>query len=377
MGALIGVVWLTQALQQLDLMTNKGQTIWIFIQITWLILPKFIAFIAPIAALLAIIFTLNSLNRDSELVIMVNSGASPAFILKPLIILATLVAIVDSAVGHYFAPTAQRQVRVFFTEINSDLITSIIRPGEFASIEKGITFYVGSRDNNGVFQDVFVDDNRAADQALTYLAKNGAITRTTEGTFFVLQNGTIHRRPKDKNSISVIDYSSYAFDLSTFERQLPDQIRYRKPSENYTPYFLEIDENNASFVNSPGKYFAEFHNRFTSPLYSIVYALLAFFLLGKAKSTRQGNGLVILTTILSALALKGLGVATISAAETIPFFNIVQYVIPISAIAVLSFLIWRNVEAKVPERIRKWFGSMTLKVRRLFAERIDQGGAVS
>lgn len=344
LSVLIGIVWLTQALQQLDLMTNKGQTFFIFLRITWLVLPKFVAFIAPVAVLVATIYTLNSLNSDSELVIVTNSGASPSSVLRPLIFLALMVTLIDASIAHYFSPKALREVRAYFTEINSDLISSVIKPGEFASIDKGITFYVGARDSNGIFNDVFVADNRDKEQALTYIAEYGAITRTTEGTFFVLQNGTIHRRPKDQNAISIIDYSSYAFDLSTFERKIPDQLQFRKPSENFSPYLVKTDPKNGVFVAAPGKFFAEFHNRMAGPLYSIAYVMVVFFFLGRARTTRQARGLVILSSLLICATLRGLGIAAQSHAEQLMYVNIVQYFLPISAIILCGVLISQNID---------------------------------
>ena len=343
---LIGIVWITQALEQLELITSKGQSFLIFLQITWLVLPKFISFIAPVAVLIAAIYTLNSLNNDSELVIVTNSGATPFAILKPLLFLAILVAVVDSSVSHYFSPNARREIRVFFTEINSDLISSVIKAGEFASINNGITFYVGARDANGIFNDVVVNDNREEEQTLTYLAKHGAITRTTEGSFFVLQDGTIHRRPKEKDSISIIDYSSYAFDLSTFERRVPNELRFKKPSENFTPYLFKIDGRNENFVKSPGKFFSELHNRFSAPFYSIAYVMIVFFFLGTAQSTRQGRGFAILSALLTVLALRGGGFMVQSGAQTTPILNFVQYLLPLGTIAVCSLLIARNVEPR-------------------------------
>ncbi|MEP3233132.1 MAG: LptF/LptG family permease [Hyphomicrobiales bacterium] len=343
---LIGIVWITQALEQLELITNKGQSFLIFLQITWLVLPKFISFIAPVAVLIAAIYTLNSLNNDSELVIVTNSGATPFTILKPILFLAILIAVVDSSVSHYFSPNARREIRVFFTEINSDLISSVIKPGEFASINNGITFYVGARDANGIFNDVVVNDNREEEQTLTYLAKHGAITRTTEGTFFVLQDGTIHRRPKERDSISIIDYSSYAFDLSTFERRVPNELRFKKPSENFTPYLFKVDSRNDNFVKSPSKFYAELHNRFASPFYSIAYVMIVFFFLGTAQSTRQGRGFAVLSALLTVLALRGGGFMVQSGAKANTLLNFVQYLLPLGTIAICTLLIARNVEPR-------------------------------
>ena len=255
-------------------------------------------------------------------------------------------AVVDSAVAHYFSPETRREIRVFFTEVNSDLISSVIKPGEFASVDKGITFYVGARDANSIFNDVVVNDNREDDQTLTYLAKHGAITRTTEGTFFVLQDGTIHRRTKERDAISIIDYSSYAFDLSTFERRVPNELRFKKPSENFTPYLLKIDNKNEDFVKSPNKFFAELHNRFAVPFYSIAYVMLVFFFLGTAQSNRQGRGFAVLSVLLLVLALRGGGFMVQSAAKVNPLLNFAQYLLPLGTIAISSVLIARNVEPR-------------------------------
>lgn len=375
LAVLIGVVWLTQALQQLDLMTSKGQTFILFLKITWLVLPKFVAFIAPVAILIAAIYTLSSLNNDSELVIMTNSGAAPFSVLKPLLILAMLVAVVDSSIGHYFSPHAQREVRAFFTEINSDLISSVIKPGEFASINEGITFYVGSRDGNGIFNDVFVADNRDPEQSLTYLAKLGAITRTTEGTFFVLQNGTIHRRPKERGSISIIDYSSYAFDLSTFERAVPEELKYKKPSENYTPYLMKLDPENSVFVRSPGKFSAELHSRFANPLYSLAYTFVVFFFIGRAQTTRQGRGLAILSAFLCVLMIRGLGVAAQSVAEGAALVNIVQYLLPVGTMAVFGALIAYNVQPRGIERLAHLTERFGVLIMRMLRQPVQGSGS--
>src|SRR3954464_6885836 len=65
--ALTGVIWITQALRELDLLTGKGQTILMFFTVTGLSLPTLITIIAPVALFIATIYALNKLNSDSEL----------------------------------------------------------------------------------------------------------------------------------------------------------------------------------------------------------------------------------------------------------------------------------------------------------------------
>ena len=87
-AALTMTVWLTQALRQFDLVSAMGQTIVTFFQITLLLLPSLTTVTAPIALLLAVIFTFNSMNQGSELVVINAAGAKQWWLLKPVLIAA-------------------------------------------------------------------------------------------------------------------------------------------------------------------------------------------------------------------------------------------------------------------------------------------------
>src|SRR5258707_12665954 len=67
---LTAVIWITQILKQIDLITNQGQTILVFLRITGLLVPILMLVIAPIAIMIAVCYALIKLNGDSELVVM-------------------------------------------------------------------------------------------------------------------------------------------------------------------------------------------------------------------------------------------------------------------------------------------------------------------
>ncbi len=79
--ALTAIIWLTQALRELNLVTGKGQTILLFLEVTMLSVPALVMIIAPLALFIAILYTLNRLNSDSELIVMNAAGLSPMIIL--------------------------------------------------------------------------------------------------------------------------------------------------------------------------------------------------------------------------------------------------------------------------------------------------------
>src|SRR5689334_8195948 len=120
--ALAGVVWVTQALRQMSLVTAKGQTLLVFLEISLLALPFLLVVIAPFAVLLAAIVTLNNLNAGSELVVLNASGGSRVVVLRPILVLSVTVAAAMLVTTTWLAPAAQRALRTELTKINVDLI---------------------------------------------------------------------------------------------------------------------------------------------------------------------------------------------------------------------------------------------------------------
>ena len=64
------LIWLIAALRDFNLITAQGQSILVFATISSLALPSLVVIIAPVALFVAIVWALNRLNSDSELVVM-------------------------------------------------------------------------------------------------------------------------------------------------------------------------------------------------------------------------------------------------------------------------------------------------------------------
>src|SRR5258708_12629030 len=77
------VIWITQILRQVDLITNQGQTILVFLRITTLLVPILMLVIAPIAIVIAIGYALTKLNGDSDLLVMNPPSISPPRPFRP------------------------------------------------------------------------------------------------------------------------------------------------------------------------------------------------------------------------------------------------------------------------------------------------------
>ena len=106
--SLTALIWVTQALRDIDLMTSQGQTILVFVGITGLIVPLLVLVIAPIALLIATAHTLNKLSNDSEIIVMNAAGMSPWRLFRAFMSVAIVVSIIVMAISAYFAPKGLR-----------------------------------------------------------------------------------------------------------------------------------------------------------------------------------------------------------------------------------------------------------------------------
>ena len=215
-ASLTGLIWITQALREIDLMTNQGQAILVFVGMTGLLIPVLVLIIAPIALMVAVTYTLNKLNADSEMIVMSASGMSPWRLFVPFIMVALVVSLLVGVIGAYLGPKGLRELRNWAAQLRADMMTTVVKPGRFTTIERGLTIHIRERRNNGQLLGILIDDRRDEKEQATILAERGQILQNERGAFLVLEDGSVHRRETTKRDPAIVQFERYAFDLSRF-----------------------------------------------------------------------------------------------------------------------------------------------------------------
>src|ERR1700760_4924965 len=95
-GGLTALIWLTQSLRFVDLVVNRGLSLFVFIHLTSLLIPSFIAIILPITTYVVIQFVYQRMATDRELTVMRAAGLSPWALGRP----ALAVALLATAFGY-------------------------------------------------------------------------------------------------------------------------------------------------------------------------------------------------------------------------------------------------------------------------------------
>lgn len=369
--ALSGIIWLTQALREMDLMTSQGQTVWIFMKITGLTMPFLLMNIAPIALVFALIYTLNKLNGDSEMAVLSASGASSWLVLRPLLILSLLITLFSYATSTTLAPQSFRMLRQLVTQVRTDLIANIVKEGSFTSMQN-ITFHFRQRGKTGELQGLFFEDKRNKDFTQNYLAEEGRIVETKFGTVLLMRRGSFHRKNEATKEIRVVVFDSYMVDLSKLSQ--PTKKLVFKPRAYAFADLITPRKDDFYWKHKPGKLIEELHNRLSLPIYPLAFVLAIFAIMGKTQSNRQQRGTLLATAALTAAFIRVLGFTASSVTTSNPSLYWVMYIPPLTAclISILAILGIIRIPHAIKQKISLILDNMNEYRQTLVSKRLSR-----
>jgi lipopolysaccharide export system permease protein len=362
--SLTGVIWITQALRGIDLMTSQGQTIVTFLGITSLVIPALVLIIAPIALMIAISHTLNKLATDSEIIVINAAGMSPFRLFRPFLYATCVVALMVAFIAAYLAPDGMRRIKQWDAEITADVLTNILQPGRFAQLDTNLTIRIRERLPGGVLGGIFVDDRRDPKERVTIIADHGTVMKNGAGSYLILEDGNLERFEAGKRDPALVAFGRYAFDMSKFSNQGRDVALGIR--ERYLWELMSPAPDDPIYQQLSGQFRAELHDRFMSPVYPFAFAALTFAFLGTPRTTRQSRNFSIGGSIFAVFGLRMAGFACSVVTVKTPAAALLQYSMLIAAIAIGLWMILGGVVVEPPAALIEAINRSNARIARLF-----------
>ncbi|WP_213774700.1 LPS export ABC transporter permease LptF [Bradyrhizobium sp. dw_78] len=362
--SLTGVIWITQALRGIDLMTSQGQTILTFLGITSLVIPALVLIIAPIALMISISHTLNKLATDSEIIVMNAAGFSPIRLFRPFIYATCVVALLVAFIAVYLAPDGMRRIKQWDADITADVLTNILQPGRFAQLDQNLTIRIRERKPGGLLAGIFVDDRRDPKERVTIVADHGTVLKNADGSFLILEDGNLERFEADKRDPALVAFGRYAFDMSKFSNQGHDISL--GVNERYLWELFDPKPDDPIYMQVPGQFRAALHDRFMAPLYPFAFAALTFAFLGTPRTTRQSRNFSIGASILVVFTLRAVGFACSVMAVKSPLAVVVQYLVLVLGIGAGIWIIFTGAVIEPPAGLIEAINRSNARLLQLF-----------
>ena len=260
------LIWMTQAARLLELITEFGNPVSIYIKYIFLIYPKVYENIFILCFAISMFFLVSKLEESNELNIYWLSGISKHSIINFLVKIGILMIVIYIFISAFITPWTLGKSRMVLAQSKFSLINSLVKENNFNSPLSGLTIYVNKNDKKGNLENVFIYE-----KSRTIIAKSGEVLSNNEGSYLKLYNGITHE--KNNENISVINFENTIFDFSKYQMQNIKTLKFNERSTKWL--YLNRNLNNAK-VNEIRE---EFNKRLIKPFLILLICLVSCFLL--------------------------------------------------------------------------------------------------
>ena len=314
-GGLVALIWLTQSLRFVELVVNRGLSIGVFLELTGLLIPNFVAVILPITTFVVVQFVYQRLAGDRELTVMRAAGLSPFGLSRAGLALAVLAMGACFWLNVWVVPVSYTAFREYQFEIRNRMAAFLLQEGVFTPVSDDMTVYIRSRDRDGTLRGILVEDARQKNSRATILAESGRLISGAAAPRVLLLNGSRQEIDRATGRLNVLTFQENSIDLASSSKN--GEVRYRDSTEMSMAELMNPDS--AMNPRDVGKLLVEAHRRISAPFTAASFALVALLSVLTGAFRRHGNVLRPLVAVLSVVALLavGLSIANLAAKQPV------------------------------------------------------------
>ena len=211
------IVWVIQAINFLDFITEDGHSFYVYFSYTLYNFPKIIHRILPFVFFISLFYQINRYELKNELIIFWTAGVSKLQFIKIIFNFSLLFSIFQIIIGAYVSPIGQDKARNFIRNSNIDFFPSLFQEGKFIDVVKNLSIFIESEKPKGAYNNIFLKEVGAASDGISRViyAKTGFLKKDKDKRYLELFNGNIININGSKTN----NFSFYKidFDLNKYE----------------------------------------------------------------------------------------------------------------------------------------------------------------
>ena len=329
-----GIIWLSKSLSLIDYIVNKGVPAALFLELTLLVLPPFVAIVAPLALFVVCLFVYQRLLADRELIVMKSVGMSPWQLVRPAMHLGFVLVAVGYILTLWLIPSSVGQYKELLFRIKNNLAHVAVQEGQFNLLPKGMAVYVRVFRPSGEMKGIFVHDSHDPNKRVIMAAKEGVYMVNEDGAHIVLHDGRRTEYLQNEKTFSSLNFDHYTM---TMDETLTSKARMMSEEEISLWTLITASERRAGSPVRYRKFKVEAFKRLTQPWYALVFALVVLVPLLLGRYNRRGQNNLVYLAIISVILLQSLalGFQNLSGKHLLflPFMAL-------NIIAPLAFCVW-------------------------------------
>ena len=150
------IVWVIQAVNFLDIVSEDGHSFRVCFLYTILNLPKIFSRILPFVFLVSLFYIIIKYENFNELVIFWISGIKKIDLVNNIIKLSLVYLVIQIFLTSFLVPKAQDKARSFIRSSGINSFAGLIKEKKFIDPVSGLTIFINEKKSNGILKNIFL-----------------------------------------------------------------------------------------------------------------------------------------------------------------------------------------------------------------------------
>jgi len=279
------IVWVIQAVNQLDIVSEDGHSFLIYFYYMLLIFPKIFSSIMPTIFFITLFYTLVRYENNNELKIFWINGVDKVKFYNVILRYTFIFFLIQLFIASFLAPDLQSKARNYIKDSTLEFFPSLFQEKKFIDTVDKLTIFIEYKDLNNKFKNIYLKDETNKFPRII-VAKDGELILSGQNKILRLWDGKFINMNESKSTIFNFDKTD--FDLSRF---LTKSITTKKLQETKITVLLncanlmlnkqEIPKEKILTCNkdSIDEIIQEIYKRLFKPIYLFLLTSILIFLL--------------------------------------------------------------------------------------------------
>lgn len=293
--ALTLIIWVIQAVNYLDIVTEDGHSFKVYFLFTLLSLPKIFSQSLPFVFFLSVFYIVSDYEDKNQLLIYWSYGVNKLQVINQIIQLSLIFVIFQIIFSTIAVPYTQDKSRSYIRSSNLDFFPNLIKPKKFIDTVKGLTIFIDEKNEDGSFNKILLKDETNRNNVQIIIAEKGNIVLKDDKKTLQLNNGEILKVNKNNKTTS-FNFRTTQFNLENYSSKTTktpkvqeiatiDLIKcfdFLKKNLNTSVVIRSLNCNSNFLKNI----YQELFKRMYLPVYIALIGLIASLILLKSKNTQ-------------------------------------------------------------------------------------------
>ena len=150
------IIWFNQAARYLDLVTENGNPINVYLIFVFFQFPKIFSQLFLFSLLVSLFYTISKLENENELNVYWLSGVDEKQLITMLLKVCMLIFFIYYFLYLFLSPMASLKGRSVLANSSFTIANSLMKEKNFNTPLKGITVYVDKNNKKGALENIFI-----------------------------------------------------------------------------------------------------------------------------------------------------------------------------------------------------------------------------